>query len=198
MLTGTAHFSVAEALNASGGAIPDALADNAQAVLEWLESARVYLGRPILLTSLYRSPAKNAATPGAANDSQHTEALAADFDVIGMVNHEAAAAIVAGIQDGSIPTPHQIITYTTDHHLHVGIAGEQWGADGTILLEVASGQYQALSYSQLAELAGSATVADKIVATAAQAGDAATLHPAIAILAVGLFLTPGLLGGHWT
>lgn len=203
MLTGTAHFSIAEALDASGGSIPDALADNAQAVLEWLESARVYLGRPIIITSLYRSQAHNATVPGHASNSEHMQALGADFDVLGMTNSEALALLVQGVSLGAVPAYHQLITYTTDHHLHVGIAGSapdgsaSWNADGQNLLETSVGEYATLSDADVVGFL-SPSMVQTAGALAAQAVDVAKLHPAVVLLVIGLFLAPALFGGHWT
>jgi hypothetical protein len=137
MLRATRNFSVAEALGASGGYIPPELENNAQAVLEWFQAARDWLGLPILITSLYRSPEHNASVSGAANDSQHMRALGADFVVVGLTNHDALARLLDGVEAGAIPTYHQLITYTTDHHVHVGLSGDGWPADEQELLKTA-------------------------------------------------------------
>lgn len=154
MLTGTANFRVSEALDASGGSIPPQYADNAQKTLEVMQAIRSYLGRPITITSLYRSSARNEATSGASSTSQHLQALAADFDVSGMTNHEATAAILRGINEGRIPRLHEIITYETDHHVHIGIAAGGWLADMKALVKTATGYVQ-LTESKLASLVGS-------------------------------------------
>lgn len=197
MLTGTQNFSVAEAIRASGGSIPDELQANAQAVLEWLQAARDAIGgHPILVTSLYRSEAHNAAVPGHASNSQHLRALAADFDVLGISNHQAVALLLNAAAAGELPGYHQIITYTTDHHVHVGLVGEEWGDDRQALLETAVGQYATLTPDVLAQLAGSdVTQATQI---AGQAVDLAAAHPVVTTVAVALLASVALLGGHWT
>ncbi len=115
-LIGTRNFTRAEALKASGGYIPPALEDNAQKTLELLQAVRDVLGKPIIVTSLYRSPAHNANVEGSAHNSQHLKADAADFNVVGMSNHEAAAKLLAA----NLPPYHQLISYDTTNHLHVG------------------------------------------------------------------------------
>lgn len=200
MLTGTPNFSVAEALRASDGYIPPELQDNAQSVLEWLQAARdaiaesAGVAHPIIITSLYRSPEHNATVAGHANDSQHMRALGADFDVLGMTNHEATARILAASAAGLLPGFHQVITYTTDHHVHVGIAGESWPDDRQALLETAVGQYEVLTSERLASLVG-----DKVVAAeqlAGQAVDVVKANPVVTGLVALAFLAPALLGGR--
>lgn len=198
MLTGTANFSVAEALNASGGSIPDELQDNAQSVLEWLQAARTYLGRPIIITSLYRSQAHNDTVPGHASNSEHLRALGADFDVLGLSNHQGLSRILDGVAAGSIPTYHQLITYTTDHHIHVGLAAESWPNDEQDLVKTASG-YVALTADMLASLANDTGA--QVAQTVAQTVDVVKSVPgaaaAVAVLAA-FFIVPALVGGHWT
>jgi zinc D-Ala-D-Ala carboxypeptidase len=115
-LIGTRNFTRSEALKASGGFIPSELEDNAQKTLELLQAFRDILGKPILVTSLYRSPLHNAEVEGSADHSQHMKADAADFNVIGMTNHEAATKLLAA----KLPAYHQLISYDKTNHLHVG------------------------------------------------------------------------------
>lgn len=158
MLSGTRNFSVAEALAHSGGNIPALYQDNAQRVLEALQAIRDYISSvrgvdtPIAITSLYRSPSRNADTTGASSASQHLQAMAADFDVSGLTNHQATALILAGVAAGRIPKLHEVITYETDHHVHIGIAGNGWLADMKALVKTASG-YAQLTEAKLAQLA---------------------------------------------
>lgn len=44
-----------------------------------LERVRALLGKPMIVTSGYRSPALNARIPGSSNTSAHTRGYAADF-----------------------------------------------------------------------------------------------------------------------
>ena len=52
-----------------------------------LEPVRAHYGRPVVISSGYRSPALNRATGGAAS-SQHCKGEAADFEVPGISNVE--------------------------------------------------------------------------------------------------------------
>lgn len=119
-LIGTRNFTRAEALKASGGYIPPELEGNAQKTLELLQAFRDILQKPIIITSLYRSPAKNAGTEGSAKDSQHLRADAADFNVVGMTNHDAAAKLLEAEKAGKLPPYHQLISYDKTNHLHAG------------------------------------------------------------------------------
>ncbi len=162
-LVGTKNFPVQEALDASGGSIPSLYRANAQQVLEFLQAVRDYItqrtGRehPITITSLYRTAEHNAGTAGAAKDSQHMQALAADFDVDGLTNHEATALILQGQAAGAIPAFHQVITYEIDHHVHVGLAAGPWRADLQALVKTKAGEYVALTTQLLTQLVGQAT-----------------------------------------
>lgn len=81
----TANFSFAE-LTASQTAArrgidntpPDDVLDNMRALASLLEDVRRLLGKPISISSGYRSPALNTAIGGSAN-SQHCKGQAADF-----------------------------------------------------------------------------------------------------------------------
>lgn len=67
-----------------------------------LDRIREEIGHPVVLTSVYRSPAYNATLPGAAKSSQHMQFRAADFKVPG---HGMAAdwhAVVKRLRDGGL------------------------------------------------------------------------------------------------
>lgn len=119
-LVGTKNFTRSEALKASGGKIPAEYEANAQQTLELLQSVRDILGKPIIITSLYRSPSHNAEVEGSAHNSQHMKADAADFNVVGMKNHEAAAKLMQAEQSKDLPAYHQLISYDKTNHLHIG------------------------------------------------------------------------------
>lgn len=92
----------------------DALA-NLQALVDLgLDPIRQALGRPVLISSGYRSPAVNKALGGAAF-SQHTLGQAADFRVNGMT----PAQLVAFIRTLDIPFD-QLIEEPTWVHLSIG------------------------------------------------------------------------------
>lgn len=54
-----------------------------------LEPVRAHFGKPIILSSGYRSPALNKAIGGAPT-SQHAKGEAADFEIPGLDNYEVA------------------------------------------------------------------------------------------------------------
>lgn len=57
-------------------------------VLNVLDPLRKALGKPVIITSGYRSPAVNALVPGSSKTSQHMLGEAADFKVSGMTNQQ--------------------------------------------------------------------------------------------------------------
>lgn len=61
-------------------------------VTGFLQPLRDKLGKPIRITSCYRSPALNKAIKGSTR-SQHSKGEAADFEVTGFDNHELAKYI---------------------------------------------------------------------------------------------------------
>lgn len=67
-------------------------------LLAWgvLEPVRAHFGRPVLVTSGYRSPEVNAAVRGAPT-SQHMQCEAVDFEVPGVANAEVAAWVRANL-----------------------------------------------------------------------------------------------------
>lgn len=75
----------------------DMAIDNLQRVAEVLEKVRALFGKPITISSGYRSPALNSAV-GGASSSAHLTGLAVDFTVAGMSPRDVARAIAkAGI-----------------------------------------------------------------------------------------------------
>ena len=56
-----------------------------------LEAIRLHFGRPVAITSGFRTAAHNASIPGASPHSQHLYGRAADFRVEGVSVAEAAA-----------------------------------------------------------------------------------------------------------
>ena len=88
------HFTLAEltttsrleyrAAQAHGAVEGTAVHDAMEALcLRVLEPIRAHVGGPVRVTSGYRSPALNAATPGASPTSQHVRGEAADIVVPG-------------------------------------------------------------------------------------------------------------------
>lgn len=73
---------------------PEEIENLRKLVTHILQPLRDDVGRPIIITSGYRSPAVNALI-GGSSTSQHTRGQAADFKVNGMTNQEIVARIRA-------------------------------------------------------------------------------------------------------
>ncbi len=93
---------------------PEVLA-NLKRLASTLEDIRALLGRPITISSGYRSPAVNAEVGGAAN-SAHVLGLAADINCPGMT----PAALAAIIKSSSIRFDQLILEF--DRWVHVGLS----------------------------------------------------------------------------
>lgn len=83
--------------------------------LEWIRSR---LGKPVNVTSGYRSPAVNKAVGGAAN-SAHMSGLAADINVSGMTPKALALAI------SKMDHPFDQIILEYDNWVHVGLSNDK-------------------------------------------------------------------------
>lgn len=66
--------------------VPANLVPNVEHLANQLQVLRDKLGRRIVITSCYRTQAKNDSLPGAAKYSQHLDAKAADFFIPGVEN----------------------------------------------------------------------------------------------------------------
>lgn len=93
---------------------PEALA-NLQRLSRFLDAVRTLLGKPVLISSAYRSPALNKAV-GGSNTSAHLSGLAADIKVAGMTPAELARRIV----DSDLEFDQVILEF--DRWVHVGLA----------------------------------------------------------------------------
>jgi len=97
----TEHFKLAEftdsptALRKGISNLPnDTAIGNIQRVADTLEMVRALFGKPLVISSGYRSSALNAAVGGSRN-SAHLTGLAADFIVPGLTPSATAKAIAA-------------------------------------------------------------------------------------------------------
>lgn len=88
--------------------------ENLRRVAGLLEQVRAMLGRPLVISSGYRSPALNAVVGGSAK-SAHVLGLAADISVPGMTPRDLAVAI----RDSGIKFDQLIYEGTW---VHVGLA----------------------------------------------------------------------------
>jgi hypothetical protein len=100
---GTPNFDFREFESGDGAAMPDNVRQNVLVLMQQLEIIREACGnRPIIVSSGYRSPEYNAATPRAATDSQHLYGRAADFIVSGMTEAKAHKIIKKLMDKGNI------------------------------------------------------------------------------------------------
>jgi len=101
MLTDSRHFKIAEMLVTSTGlpnTPPESLHDNLADLMVTMDRIRDVLGKPVRITSAYRSPEVNAAIRGAKN-SAHLRGLAADFVCGGQDPKDICRQIIdAGIE----------------------------------------------------------------------------------------------------
>jgi uncharacterized protein YcbK (DUF882 family) len=95
------NFSLTE-FNSKDGTVADQLViKNLTILSEQLEVLREYLGKPIKITSGYRSKEHNAKIGGAKN-STHVNGMAADIKVKGLSPLEVYNAIEKLIADGKM------------------------------------------------------------------------------------------------
>jgi hypothetical protein len=101
MLTDSKHFKVSEMFVTSTGLpniAPEALHDNLADLMATMDRIRDVLGKPVRITSAYRSLEVNAAIRGAKN-SAHLRGLAADFVCGGQDPKDICRQIInAGIE----------------------------------------------------------------------------------------------------
>lgn len=90
----TGNFSVSEFNSKDGAEMPAHVEQNIHRLIQNLEVIREQFGgRPIKITSGYRSPERNAQTKGAAKSSYHILGMAADFSVRGLSPEYVATKI---------------------------------------------------------------------------------------------------------
>lgn len=88
------HSQNADRLRISNAPDPVALA-NLRRVAAVLEQVRALFGVPLVVSSGYRGPELNAATPGSSKTSAHVLGLAADFTVPGYAVRDVCHRIMA-------------------------------------------------------------------------------------------------------
>lgn len=118
----TKNFSTSEFSRYRHGhfEIPSGLMPNLRRLAEQLQRIRDHVGRPVRVTSGYRTPAYNERI-GGSKTSRHTACLAADIKVDGLLGAELAAKIVELDLEWD-----QVIAYSSSRggHVHYGIAPE--------------------------------------------------------------------------
>jgi zinc D-Ala-D-Ala carboxypeptidase len=116
------HFTLSEfthsntAIRAGISNEPDeAILIRLKRVAAMLEQVRALLGKPITITSGYRSPALNDLVPGSSDTSAHTQGWAVDFKVQGMTPLEVCRAVMkSGIKYDQI-----ILEYDAWTHISI-------------------------------------------------------------------------------
>lgn len=129
------HFTLDEMLRNSGvSTAPDHIVVNARHTAAVLEQVRRILGDvPIIPTSWYRPPNRNADTLGAAPNSAHLQGFGVDFTVPGMTSREVVARLAPQARSLGVD---QLIDERDHVHLSAAPARR-----GEVLLEVREGEY---------------------------------------------------------
>lgn len=115
--------SEAAARNGIDNTIPEALMPNVRRIAEVMQKIRGALGgRPITVSSGYRSPALNAVLPGSSKTSAHMQGLACDFIVFGM-SPAAVCRTLAPLVD-ELGIDQLILEYNQWTHVGLRVATE--------------------------------------------------------------------------
>lgn len=128
----TEHFTQAELersetarrLGLSNVCLPELL-PNMRRVADVLEKIRAHYGKPIHVTSCYRSPEVNKAVGGSPT-SAHRFALAADFEVSGVANAEVCEWLAS--EASGVDFDQVIYEFGPTGWVHIGIAPPDGGA----------------------------------------------------------------------
>ena len=113
----TPHFKVREFACSDGS---DAVFVS-PTLADILENVRVHYGRPVTITSGYRTVSYNKTVSGSAAASQHCNGLAADIKVKGV-----APADVADYAETLLPGTGGIGRYSTFTHIDVRADKARW------------------------------------------------------------------------
>jgi zinc D-Ala-D-Ala carboxypeptidase len=89
---------------------------NMRQLCQALEQVRALFGRPVIVSSGYRSAAVNARVGGARN-SQHTQGLAADFTIKEVSNRE----VVQRVSESTVAFDQLILEFDSWVHLSVAV-----------------------------------------------------------------------------
>jgi uncharacterized protein YcbK (DUF882 family) len=120
----TTNFNLSEFQSKDGALMPDNVRDNIIRLARALQLIRNEVGRPITITSGYRSPEHNRRVRGAAN-SQHLLGTAADFQVAQMTPAQVVQVIERMISEGRIPQG-GLKAYKTWVHYDIAGTRRRW------------------------------------------------------------------------
>ena len=95
------NFSLDEFKSKDGSAFPSEVVQNLGILANQLQALRDHLGKPITITSGYRSKEHNKKIGGAL-DSFHVRGMAADIQIAGMKPKEVAEEIEKLIKEGKM------------------------------------------------------------------------------------------------
>jgi uncharacterized protein YcbK (DUF882 family) len=115
----TDNFSLQEFQSKDGASFPNEVMNNLVTLAQQLQVLRDHLGKPITITSGYRSKEHNMKIGGAL-DSFHVRGMAADIQVAGMKPKEVAEAIEKLIKEGKMMEGGIGIYRTWTHYDHRG------------------------------------------------------------------------------
>ncbi|WP_136465197.1 YcbK family protein [Flagellimonas onchidii] len=99
----TENFDLSEFQSRDGAKMPIHVMNNIIKLAKVLQVMRNEFGRPITITSGYRSPEHNATVSGAVPNSTHTKGKAADFKVAGLTAKQMYDGIETMISQGKVP-----------------------------------------------------------------------------------------------
>jgi uncharacterized protein YcbK (DUF882 family) len=115
----TDNFSLQEFQSKDGAPFPNEVVTNLITLAKQLQVLRDHLGKPITITSGYRSKEHNMKIGGAL-DSFHVRGMAADIQVAGMKPKEVAEVIELLIKEGKMMEGGIGIYRTWLHYDHRG------------------------------------------------------------------------------
>lgn len=155
----TKNFTSEELAKASSEPISSVALAHQQAIAELLQKVREIVGVPLKVTSWYRSPEKNADTPGSAAFSQHMDGTAADaVPVLTLVKGAALTTIAQRLEaarhDGRLPASSfgQLIYYPFAlpggqgwGHVHISLPTR--GKTGETLVRINEADHNGVKYA---------------------------------------------------
>ncbi|MEY2670894.1 MAG: hypothetical protein RLZZ577_1210 [Bacteroidota bacterium] len=98
----TKNFRLKEFHSHDGAAMPYWVYENVKKLANNLQYLRDIAGSPITINSGYRSPAHNANTEGAVENSRHTKGQAADISVKDLSPRQVNLLIEQAIENGKM------------------------------------------------------------------------------------------------